>query len=71
MVTTPTASTNKQMMRHISMKMRKMMFILLSLFTSSVFGQENKSGAGGPPTLSELKGFWKKVELPNEEIKSS
>ena len=54
-------------MRPISMKMRKMIFILLALSASSVFGQENKSAAGGPPTLSELKGFWKKVELPNEE----
>jgi hypothetical protein len=53
-------------MRHISMKRRKMICTLLVLFASSVFGQENKSAAGGPPTLSELKGFLKKVELPNE-----
>jgi hypothetical protein len=48
------------------MKRRKMICTLLVLFASSVFGQENKSAAGGPPTLSELKGFLKKVELPNE-----
>jgi len=39
-------------------------FIFLSI---SVFGQENKSEAGGPPKISELIGFWKKVNFPNEE----
>jgi len=29
--------------------------------------QENKSEDGGPPKLSELIGFWKKVEIPNED----
>ncbi|MDV7697209.1 hypothetical protein N6B72_09790 [Chryseobacterium soli] len=41
--------------------------ILLSFLSFSVFGQEKGSEAGGPPKLSELLGFWKKVELPNED----
>ncbi len=40
---------------------------VLLLFSSSFFGQENESAAGGPPKLAELIGFWKKIELPNEE----
>lgn len=41
--------------------------ILFTLLSFLVFGQESKSEAGGPPTYSELIGFWKKVELPNED----
>ncbi|RZK56825.1 MAG: hypothetical protein EOO87_04530 [Pedobacter sp.] len=41
--------------------------ILLTFISFSVFGQESKSEAGGPPKLSELVGFWKKVELANED----
>ena len=41
--------------------------ICLVLFSSSAFCQEKKSDAGGPPTLLELIGFWKKVDIPNEE----
>lgn len=47
--------------------MKNTLLILMTLFSFSVFGQETKSEAGGPPKLSELIGFWKKVELPNEE----
>ena len=47
--------------------MKNLFFLLLAFFSISVFGQENKSEAGGPPKISELIGFWKKVELPNEE----
>ena len=47
--------------------MKKTLLILLSFFSVSIFAQENKSEAGGPPKLSELIGFWKKVEIPNEE----
>ena len=39
----------------------------MTFLSFSVLGQENKSEAGGPPNLSELIGFWKKVELPNED----
>ena len=47
---------------------KKHIFLLLLTFISiSVFGQENKSEAGGPPKLSELIGFWKKFDLPNED----
>jgi len=37
------------------------LFICISAFS------QNKSEAGGPPTHSELVGFWKKVGFPNEE----
>ncbi|MCU7613948.1 hypothetical protein N0B16_05820 [Chryseobacterium sp. GMJ5] len=40
---------------------------LLAFLSFTVFGQEKGSEAGGPPKLDELLGFWKKVELPNEE----
>ncbi|MBK1896800.1 hypothetical protein [Chryseobacterium paridis] len=46
--------------------MKKTVLILLLFLSFFVFGQENLSKAGGPPKLSELIGFWKKVELPNE-----
>ncbi|WP_207428314.1 hypothetical protein [Pedobacter sp. SYSU D00535] len=49
------------------MILRSLTIFILTFVSISVFGQENKSEAGGPPTLSELIGFWKKVELPNEE----
>ncbi len=40
--------------------------ILLTLISFSAMGQK-KSEAGGPPKRSELIGFWKKVDLPNEK----
>ncbi len=49
------------------MRTKSTIIILLTFLSFSVFGQENKSEAGGPPNLSELIGFWKKVELPNED----
>ena len=49
------------------MKTKSTIIILLTFLSFSVLGQENKSEAGGPPNLSELIGFWKKVELPNED----
>ena len=49
------------------MTMKNTFLVLFTIFSFSVFGQENKSEAGGPPKLSELIGFWKKVEIPNEE----
>jgi len=49
------------------MRKKNIILILLSFISLSLFAQENKSEAGGPPKLSELIGFWKKVELPNED----
>jgi hypothetical protein len=49
------------------MKTKFSILFFLIFFSISVFGQENKSEAGGPPTISELIGFWKKVEFPNED----
>ena len=46
---------------------RNTLIVLLIFHSFSVFGQESKSKTGGPPKLSELIGFWKKVELPNED----
>lgn len=54
-------------MKFTFIAMKNTLLILMTLFSFSVFGQETKSEAGGPPKLSELIGFWKKVELPNEE----
>lgn len=47
--------------------MKTMLLVLASLLVLPSFGQEGRSEAGGPPTLSELVGFWKKVEIPNEQ----
>lgn len=49
------------------MTTKNVIIILLIFFNFSVSGQEKESEAGGPPILSELIGFWKKVELPNED----
>ena len=49
------------------MTMKNYILILLICCSFSVFGQDNKSDAGGPPKISELIGFWKKIELPNED----
>lgn len=48
-----------------SLKMKKTFLLLLTLFSISIYAQENKSEAGGPPKLEELLGFWKNVEIPN------
>lgn len=48
--------------------MKKAVLIILAMLSFfSVKAQENNSEAGGPPKLSELIGFWKKVELPQEK----
>lgn len=49
------------------MKPKNIITVLFLCFALSTFGQESNSEAGRPPKLSELIGFWKKVELPNEE----
>jgi hypothetical protein len=49
------------------MNKKHTILILLTFFSYSLFAQESKSEAGGPPKLSELIGFWKKIELPNED----
>ncbi|MBW7674808.1 hypothetical protein [Chryseobacterium chendengshani] len=49
------------------MTLKNTILFLLVFFSFTVFGQEIKSEAGGPPKIAELLGFWKKVELPNEE----
>ena len=46
------------------MKIKNLITLILLSFSFLTFGQESE--AGGPPKLSELIGFWKKVELPNE-----
>jgi len=48
------------------MTIKNIIIVLFVFLSFSVFGQEKGSEAGGPPKLSELLGFWKKVELPNE-----
>jgi hypothetical protein len=47
--------------------MKKSFVIIVFLYSVSFFSQENNPTAGGPPKLSELLGFWKKVDIPNEE----
>lgn len=47
--------------------MKKTILILILCISFSLFGQKEKSNIGGPPKLSELTGFWKKKELPNED----
>lgn len=49
------------------MTIKNTIVFLFTFLSFSVFGQEKKSEAGGPPKLSELMGFWKKVEFPNED----
>ena len=56
-----------QIKKYISIISKNITVIILTLSSISACGQENKSEAGGPPILSELVGFWKKVELPNED----
>ena len=50
-----------------NMKLKNTIVILLTCFFLSACGQESNSEAGGLPKLSELIGFWKKVEMLNEE----
>lgn len=49
------------------MTIKNTILLLLIFLSTSFFGQEKKSEAGGPPKLAELVGFWKKIELPNED----
>jgi hypothetical protein len=48
--------------------MKFVVVFLLSLASITSFSQESqKSDAGGPPSLNELIGFWKMVDLPNKD----
>lgn len=49
------------------MTIKNTILLLLIFLSTSLFGQEKESEAGGPPKLAELVGFWKKIELPNED----
>ncbi len=41
--------------------------LIVFLFISfNIFAQETRPEAGGPPKISELIGFWKKVDTPKE-----
>lgn len=46
---------------------KNIILLLFTFFSYSIFGQETQSAAGGPPKLSEIIGFWKKVDFPNED----
>jgi len=54
-------------LNYLAKSMKKIALILMTFLSLSIFAQENKSEAGGPPKLDELIGFWKKVEIPNED----
>jgi hypothetical protein len=51
------------------MKIKKISYSLLFFFLSfcAISQEKSKSDAGGPPTLKELVGFWKMIDLPNKE----
>lgn len=49
------------------MNLRIVIAFLLLWLPAFVFAQSEDSEYGGPPKRSELIGFWKKVDLPNEE----
>lgn|GEM_PF-861433 len=44
-----------------------LLLLILSFFTITTYAQEKGPEAGGPPKLSELIGFWKKKNIPDEE----
>ncbi len=43
------------------------MTVICLIFSCAAISQEKKSEAGGPPSLSELIGFWKKIDIPSED----
>lgn len=49
------------------MTIKKSIKTFLIIISFSACAQENKSGAGGPPTYSQLIGFWKKVDIPDQQ----
>jgi hypothetical protein len=49
------------------MTIKNIITTFLILLSFSACSQETKSEAGGPPERSQLIGFWKKIEMPNEE----
>ncbi|MDI9256860.1 hypothetical protein [Flavobacterium sedimenticola] len=48
----------------------KFILILFVTFSYSSFAQLKSNENGGPPTISELIGYWKKVDYPAAERKS-
>lgn len=48
----------------------KFILILIITFSYSSFAQLKSNENGGPPTIAELIGFWKKVDYPAAERKS-
>jgi len=48
----------------------KFIIILFTLFFYSSYAQLKSTEKGGPPTSSELIGYWKKVDYPAAERKS-
>ncbi len=44
-----------------------LLLLILSFFTTTTYAQEKGTEAGAPPKLSELIGFWKKKNIPDEE----
>lgn len=56
------------MTKSLPLKLKNSMLILFLFFSfATAVGQEKECEFGGPPKLSELIGFWKKVEIPDEE----
>lgn len=43
------------------------LLIIFSFFTIATYAQEKGQEAGRPPKLSELIGFWKKKNIPDED----
>lgn len=54
-------------MSNSTMTIKNLTLVFLLFLSFSSCAQETKSETGGPPELSQLIGFWKKVEIPNPE----
>ncbi len=47
--------------------MKRILAIILMIFSVSIYAKGNSSDIGGPPKLNEIIGFWQKIEHPNEK----
>lgn len=47
--------------------MKNIILLFLLVLSAATSGHAQTSDKGGPPKLSELIGFWKKVDIPNVE----